>query len=135
VCFVIGDRQGNDAILGAGAHKSSVSATSLVAGEDVGTAMAKGFGPKASLLRTHHIRKDKTVLPGSFRRDQLDYFLGGSSPFVHAVSTALDEIGIPPAADPHRAVRHGLICRPACQGCRVKRCPRPSPWTPPLVAG
>lgn len=61
VCFAIGDHQGNDAILGTGAHKSGVSATSLVAGEDVGTAMAKGFGPKAGLLRTHHIRKDKTV--------------------------------------------------------------------------
>lgn len=36
-----------------------------------------------------------TVLPGSFRRDQLDYFLCGSSPFVNGVSTALDEIGIP----------------------------------------
>jgi S-DNA-T family DNA segregation ATPase FtsK/SpoIIIE len=61
VCFAIGDHQGNDAILGTGAHKSGVSATSLVAGEDVGTAMAKGFGPKAGLLRTHHIRKDKAV--------------------------------------------------------------------------
>jgi hypothetical protein len=61
VCFAIGDHQGNDAILGTGAHKSGVSATGLVAGEDVGTAMAKGFGPKAGLLRTHHIRKDKTV--------------------------------------------------------------------------
>ncbi|MEN3267236.1 ferric reductase-like transmembrane domain-containing protein [Pseudonocardia sp.] len=36
-----------------------------------------------------------TVLPGSFRRDQLDYFLCGSSPFVNGVVTALDEIGIP----------------------------------------
>jgi ferredoxin-NADP reductase len=35
------------------------------------------------------------VLPGPFRRDQLDYFLCGSSPFVNGVITALDEIGIP----------------------------------------
>jgi predicted ferric reductase len=36
-----------------------------------------------------------TVLPGPFRRNQLDYFLCGSAPFVNGVSTALDEIGIP----------------------------------------
>jgi S-DNA-T family DNA segregation ATPase FtsK/SpoIIIE len=61
VCFAIGDHQGNDAILGTGAHRAGVSATSLVAGEDVGTAMAKGFGPRPGILRTYHIRKDKTV--------------------------------------------------------------------------
>jgi S-DNA-T family DNA segregation ATPase FtsK/SpoIIIE len=33
----------------------------LVPGEDVGTAMASGFCTRAGLLRTHHIRKDKTV--------------------------------------------------------------------------
>jgi predicted ferric reductase len=36
-----------------------------------------------------------TVLPGPFRRNQLDYFLCGSAPFVDGVNTALDEIGIP----------------------------------------
>jgi predicted ferric reductase len=36
-----------------------------------------------------------TVLPGPFRRNQLDYFLCGSAPFVNGVATALDEIGIP----------------------------------------
>jgi predicted ferric reductase len=36
-----------------------------------------------------------TVLPGQFRRNQLDYFLCGSAPFVNGVVTALDEIGIP----------------------------------------
>ena len=36
-----------------------------------------------------------TVLPGAFRRNQLDYFLCGSAPFVNGVATALDEIGIP----------------------------------------
>jgi predicted ferric reductase len=35
------------------------------------------------------------VLPGSFRRDQLDYFLCGSGPFVNGVASTLDEIGIP----------------------------------------
>jgi predicted ferric reductase len=36
-----------------------------------------------------------TVLPGPFRRNQLDYFLCGSAPFVNGVATVLDEIGIP----------------------------------------
>ena len=35
------------------------------------------------------------VLPGHFRRNQLDYFLCGSAPFVDGVATALDEIGVP----------------------------------------
>jgi predicted ferric reductase len=35
------------------------------------------------------------VLPGPFRRNQLDYFLCGSSPFVDGMVTTLDEIGIP----------------------------------------
>jgi len=61
VCFAIGDHQGNDAILGTGAHKRGITAVNLVAGEDVGTAMASGFAARAGLLRTHHIRKDKDV--------------------------------------------------------------------------
>jgi predicted ferric reductase len=36
-----------------------------------------------------------TILPGPFRRNQLDYFLCGSGPFVDGVATTLDEIGIP----------------------------------------
>src|SRR5690606_10746845 len=42
VAFAINDHQGNDAILGTGMHKAGYSATTLVAGEDVGTAMAAG---------------------------------------------------------------------------------------------
>ncbi|MGW4488859.1 FtsK/SpoIIIE domain-containing protein [Amycolatopsis sp. NPDC004368] len=61
VCFAIGDHQGNDAILGTGAHKQGITATTLVAGEDIGTAMASGFASRPGLLRTHHIRKDKAV--------------------------------------------------------------------------
>ena len=61
VCFAIGDHQGNDAILGTGAHKRGITAVNLVPGEDIGTAMAAGFSTSAGLLRTHWIRKDKQV--------------------------------------------------------------------------
>lgn len=61
VCFAIGDHQGNDAILGTGAHKRGITAVDLVPGEDVGTAMAAGFAPRPGLIRTHHIRKDTTT--------------------------------------------------------------------------
>jgi S-DNA-T family DNA segregation ATPase FtsK/SpoIIIE len=58
VCFAIGDHVGNDAILGSGAHRAGVTATNLVPGEDIGTAMASGFAARAGLLRTHHIKKE-----------------------------------------------------------------------------
>jgi S-DNA-T family DNA segregation ATPase FtsK/SpoIIIE len=61
VCFAIGDHQGNDAILGTGAHRQGITATTLVPGEDIGTAMASGFATRPGLLRTHHIRKDASV--------------------------------------------------------------------------
>ncbi|GAA0937567.1 ferredoxin reductase family protein [Pseudonocardia zijingensis] len=35
------------------------------------------------------------VLPGPFRRNQLDYFLCGSPPFVDGMVSTLDDIGIP----------------------------------------
>lgn len=35
------------------------------------------------------------VLPGRFRRDQLDYFICGSAPFVGGVVAALDELDVP----------------------------------------
>src|SRR5437764_3306891 len=59
VCFAIGDHQGNDAILGTGAHSRGITAVDLVPGEDIGTAMASGFALRPGLLRTHHIRRDK----------------------------------------------------------------------------
>jgi S-DNA-T family DNA segregation ATPase FtsK/SpoIIIE len=59
VCFAIGDHQGNDAILGTGAHKRGITAVDLVPGEDIGTAMASGFAARAGLLRTFHIKKEK----------------------------------------------------------------------------
>lgn len=61
VAFAINDHQGNDAILGTGMHKAGYSATTLVAGEDVGTAMAAGFAKKPGLIRSHYVRKEKGV--------------------------------------------------------------------------
>ncbi|MER5391902.1 FtsK/SpoIIIE domain-containing protein [Saccharopolyspora sp. NPDC002686] len=61
VAFAINDHQGNDSILGTGMHKRGYSATTLVAGEDVGTAMAAGFGKTPGLIRACYIRKDKNV--------------------------------------------------------------------------
>lgn len=61
VAFAINDHQGNDAILGTGMHKAGYSATTLVAGEDVGTAMAAGFAKKPGLIRSYYVRKEKGV--------------------------------------------------------------------------
>ena len=61
VAFAINDHQGNDAILGTGMHKNGYSATTLVAGEDQGTAMAAGFGKTPGLIRSYFIRKEKGV--------------------------------------------------------------------------
>jgi S-DNA-T family DNA segregation ATPase FtsK/SpoIIIE len=94
VCFAIGDHQGNDAILGTGAHKQGITATTLVAGEDIGTAMASGFAARPGLLRTHHIRKQKGV-------DEI----------TPIVQRALDErtdahLSTPPALNPADEVDH-----------------------------
>ncbi|WP_236789641.1 FtsK/SpoIIIE domain-containing protein [Amycolatopsis sp. GM8] len=61
VAFAINDHQGNDAILGTGMHKRGYSATTLVAGEDVGTAMAAGFAKTPGLIRAFYVRKEKGV--------------------------------------------------------------------------
>ncbi|WP_343063738.1 FtsK/SpoIIIE domain-containing protein [Haloechinothrix aidingensis] len=61
VAFAINDHQGNDAILGTGMHKRGYSATTLVAGDDVGTAMAAGFAPQPGLIRCNYVRKEKGI--------------------------------------------------------------------------
>ncbi|WP_432020963.1 FtsK/SpoIIIE domain-containing protein [Streptomyces sp. 1222.5] len=61
VAFAINDHQGNDAILGTGMHKNGYSATTLVAGEDVGTAVAAGFGKTPGLIRSYYVRKEAGV--------------------------------------------------------------------------
>jgi S-DNA-T family DNA segregation ATPase FtsK/SpoIIIE len=42
-------------------HKNGYSATTLVAGEDVGTAMAAGFGKTPGLIRSYFVRKEAGV--------------------------------------------------------------------------
>ncbi len=85
VCFAIGDHQGNDAILGTGAYKRGISAVDLMAEENIGTAMASGFGSRPGLLRTFYIRKDKQV-------DQMTPIVRRSlEPWRGARSTAPDE--------------------------------------------
>lgn len=59
VAFAIADHQGSDAILGTGMHRQGITATTLVPGEDVGTAMAAGFSKTPGLLRCHFVRKEK----------------------------------------------------------------------------
>jgi S-DNA-T family DNA segregation ATPase FtsK/SpoIIIE len=61
VAFAINDHQGNDAILGTGMHKNGYSATTLVAGEDLGTAMAAGFGKVPGLIRSYYVRKEAGI--------------------------------------------------------------------------
>ncbi|WP_020117550.1 FtsK/SpoIIIE domain-containing protein [Streptomyces canus] len=61
VAFAINDHQGNDAILGTGMHKNGYSATTLVAGEDQGTAMAAGFGKTPGLIRAYYVRKEAGI--------------------------------------------------------------------------
>jgi len=61
VAFAINDHQGNDSILGTGMHKNGYSATTLVAGEDVGTAMAAGFGKTPGLIRSYYVRKEAAI--------------------------------------------------------------------------
>lgn len=61
VCFAINDYIGNDAILGTGSYKRGISAVDLDPYENIGTAMAFGFGPRPGLLRCCYIRKDATT--------------------------------------------------------------------------
>ena len=61
VCFAINDYIGNDAILGTGSYKRGISAVDLDPQENIGTAMAFGFGPRPGLLRSFYIRKDATT--------------------------------------------------------------------------
>lgn len=90
MCFAIGDHQGNDAILGTGAHKRGITAVDLVPGDDIGTAMCSGFSKAPGLLRMHHIRKDKQL-------DQLSPIVERALALRQGMPTAPTQVGAEPA--------------------------------------
>lgn len=59
VAFAVGDHVANDGLLGSGKHKSGVTATTLIPGEDVGTAVTVGFSSKPfEVVRSHYVARD-----------------------------------------------------------------------------
>lgn len=59
VAFAVGDHVANDGLLGSGRHKAGITATTLIPGEDVGTAVTVGFTNKAfEVIRAHYIARD-----------------------------------------------------------------------------
>ncbi|MEU0035108.1 cell division protein FtsK [Streptomyces sp. NPDC006333] len=59
VAFAVGDHVANDGLLGSGKHKAGVTATTLIPGEDVGTAVTVGFSTKPfEVVRAHYVARD-----------------------------------------------------------------------------
>lgn len=59
VAFAVGDFIANDGLLGTGKHKAGVTATTLIPGEDVGTAVTVGFSNKPfEVVRCHYVARD-----------------------------------------------------------------------------
>ncbi|MEU3255845.1 cell division protein FtsK [Streptomyces sp. NPDC006997] len=59
VAFAVGDHVANDGLLGSGRHKAGITATTLIPGEDVGTAVTVGFTNKPfEVIRSHYIARD-----------------------------------------------------------------------------
>ncbi|MEU2300563.1 FtsK/SpoIIIE domain-containing protein [Streptomyces antibioticus] len=59
VAFAVGDHVANDGLLGSGRHKAGVTATTLIPGEDVGTAVTVGFSGKPfEVVRSHYVARD-----------------------------------------------------------------------------
>ncbi|MER7838457.1 cell division protein FtsK [Streptomyces sp. NPDC096040] len=59
VAFAVGDHVANDGLLGSGRHKAGVTATTLIPGEDVGTAVTVGFSSKPfEVVRAHYVARD-----------------------------------------------------------------------------
>lgn len=59
VAFAVGDHVANDGLLGSGRHKAGVTATTLIPGEDVGTAVTVGFSNKPfEVVRAHYVARD-----------------------------------------------------------------------------
>ncbi|MFF3876012.1 FtsK/SpoIIIE domain-containing protein [Streptomyces sp. NPDC001978] len=59
VAFAVGDHVANDGLLGTGKHKAGITATTLIASENVGTAVTTGFSNKPfELVRCHYVARD-----------------------------------------------------------------------------
>ncbi|MDX3229397.1 FtsK/SpoIIIE domain-containing protein [Streptomyces sp. ME19-01-6] len=59
VAFAVGDHIANDGLLGSGKHKAGITATTLIPGEDVGTAVTVGFTSKPfEVVRSHYVARD-----------------------------------------------------------------------------
>lgn len=59
VAFAVGDYIANDGLLGTGKHKAGITATTLIPGEDVGTAVTVGFNRKPfEVIRCHYVARD-----------------------------------------------------------------------------
>ncbi|MFE4697269.1 cell division protein FtsK [Streptomyces sp. NPDC056738] len=59
VAFAVGDHVANDGLLGSGRHKAGITATTLIPGEDVGTAVTVGFSNKPfEVIRSHYVARD-----------------------------------------------------------------------------
>lgn len=59
VAFAVGDYIANDGLLGTGKHKAGITATTLIPGEDVGTAVTVGFSRKTfEVVRCHYVERD-----------------------------------------------------------------------------
>lgn len=59
VAFAVGDHVANDGLLGSGRHKAGITATTLIPGEDVGTAVTVGFSGKPfEVVRSHYVARD-----------------------------------------------------------------------------
>jgi DNA segregation ATPase FtsK/SpoIIIE, S-DNA-T family len=82
IAFAVGDHFANDALLGAGAYSGGHRATELIPGQDVGTALCKGFsGQRSELVQAYFL----SVRSGS---DQV-------TPIIDRVMAELERLGRP----------------------------------------
>ncbi|MFL5910527.1 MAG: cell division protein FtsK [Gaiellaceae bacterium] len=59
VAFAVGDHVANDGLLGSGRHKAGITATTLIPGEDIGTAVTVGFTSKPfEVIRSYYVARD-----------------------------------------------------------------------------
>ncbi|MGW0821815.1 cell division protein FtsK [Streptomyces sp. NPDC002845] len=59
VAFAVGDHVANDGLLGSGKHKAGITATTLIPGEDIGTAVTVGFTAKMfEVIRSYYVARD-----------------------------------------------------------------------------